>query len=121
MRFTASSTAKVPVTPEQWALYGKVLAGARQRGIRFALGGGFAVSAYTGQWRFSKDLDVYILPQDRDAMVEVTAAAGLQDYFDKVPYDRTWIYRSFSGDVIVDAMWSMANHRAPVDICWLAW
>ncbi len=108
-----------PIAAEQWSVYRQVIAGARRRGIRFALGGGFAVSVYTGQWRASKDLDVYVLPRDREAMIGITARVGLTDYHERVPYDRTWIYRSAKEDIIVDIMWSMANHRAPVDEAWL--
>jgi len=116
---TAPERTTAPIPPEQWSVYQQVIAEARRREIRFALGGGFAVSVYTGQWRNSKDLDVYIVPEDREAMIEVTAELGLRDHHDKAPYDRTWIYRSSSDGIIVDVMWSMANHRAPVDEAWL--
>jgi hypothetical protein len=108
-----------PIPEEQWSVYRQVIAQARELGVRFALGGGLAVSLYTGHWRTIKDLDVYVLPQDRDTMVEITRSVGLADFHDERPYDRTWIYRSWSGAAIVDVMWAMANHRAPVDETWL--
>ncbi len=108
-----------PIPGEQWAVYREVIAGARERRIRFALGGGLAVSVYTGQWRRSKDLDIYVLPRDREAMIAITRRAGLRDYHPERPYDRTWIYRSSLNGAIVDIMWAMANHRAPVDETWL--
>ena len=117
--YTAPERTTAPIPDAQWLVYREVIARARERGILFALGGGFAVSVYTGQWRCSKDLDVYVLPKDRDAMIEITRDIGLADYHDRVSYDRTWIYRSSQGEIIVDIMWAMANHRAPVDEGWL--
>jgi hypothetical protein len=103
----------------QWEVYGPVLREARKRGLPFALGGGFAIAAYTGQCRATKDLDIYIVHRDRDAMVDVVSSLGLRDYYEKLPYDRSWIYRSYTGDVIVDIIWAMANHRTEVDDDWL--
>ncbi|HWQ53863.1 MAG TPA: nucleotidyltransferase [Bryobacteraceae bacterium] len=116
---TAPEYTTAPISDEQWSVYRQVIAQAREKGIPFALGGGLAVSVYTGHWRESKDLDIYILPHDRDSMIDITRRVGLVDYFDQRPYDRTWIYRSCSNEVIVDLMWAMANHRAPVDESWL--
>jgi Nucleotidyl transferase of unknown function (DUF2204) len=103
----------------QWAVYREVIRQARAEGVRFAFGGAFATAAYTGALRNTKDFDFYILPADREAMQRTLIKAGLTDYFDQAPYDRSWIYRGSRGDIIVDAIWAMANHRADVDRQWL--
>lgn len=108
-----------PVPDEQWRVYRAVTAEARERGIRFALGGAFAVAAYTGQWRDSKDIDLYVMPEDRAPILDVFAALHLEDYHDRLPYDRRWIARAYAEGVIVDAIWAMANQRAQVDDQWL--
>jgi hypothetical protein len=74
---------------------------------------------YTGKGRYTKDLDLYILPEHRDWAINVVTQCGLKDYFDAKPYDRNWIYRAHDGDVIVDSIWAMANKRADVDLGWL--
>ena len=107
------------LTDEQWKVYGSVIQEARRRGLRSAIGGGFAVAAYTDQCRSTKDLDLYILHRDSDAMVEVLTSCGLADYYEKAPYDRSWIYRSYTGEIIVDIIWAMANQRVEVDEDWL--
>jgi hypothetical protein len=96
-----------------------VFAEARAAGVPFAFGGAFATAVYTGQLRNTKDFDCYILPEDRDRMKAVISRVGLRDYFERLPYDRSWIYRASTDDIIVDAIWEMANHRAPVDHVWL--
>jgi hypothetical protein len=52
-------------------------------------------------------------------MIQILTDCGLDDYFDKKPYDRQWIYRGNRDDVIVDTIWAMANQRASVDESWL--
>jgi hypothetical protein len=108
------------VPDEQWPVYQRVIAAVKAQALPFALGGAFALAAYTGTWRNTKDLDLYILPRDRDTMVELLTHAGLADYYDQEAYDRAWIYRSHQGEVIVDAIWAMANERADVDVRWLS-
>jgi Uncharacterised nucleotidyltransferase len=107
------------IPDEEWAVYREVIQQARSRRIRFAFGGAFATALYTGELRNTKDFDLYILPEDRERMVQAMNDAGLRDYFDRLHYDQSWIYRGSRGDIIVDAIWQMANHRAVVDQQWL--
>lgn len=104
----------------EWSIYRRVIHEARTGRIPVAFGGAFATAVYTDELRNTKDLDFYILPEDRDRMREAIGRAGLHDLFDQLPYDRSWIYRGSTGDVIVDAIWAMANHRATVDLRWLS-
>ncbi len=104
---------------DQGVIYRRVIHEARARGLNFALGGGFAVNAYTGLTRNTKDLDLYVVPSDREAMIGVLTEIGLGDYYDQLPYDRGWIYRGYLNGTIVDIIWEMANHIARVDAAWL--
>jgi hypothetical protein len=108
------------VPERQWHIYRSVIEEAQKREIPFAVGGAFAVATYTGRWRNTKDLDLYVLPQYRERMVEVLHEAGLRDYYDVKPYDRWWIYRTHDGGTIVDLIWAMANHRAEIDELWMS-
>lgn len=107
------------IPDEQWSVYQRILKSARTHSLRFALGGAFAVANYTGRWRNTKDLDFYVHPQDKDKLIEIVTAAGMQDYYDQLPYQRHWIYRAIQDDTIVDIIWAMANGRAQVDERWL--
>jgi hypothetical protein len=106
------------VSEPAWAIYSKAMEVVRSAGVPFLLGGGFALAAFTGRWRDTKDIDFYIHPRDRDAAVQALTKAGFDDYFSRLPYDRKWIYRSTQSDCIVDIIWSMANQRAQVDELW---
>jgi Nucleotidyl transferase of unknown function (DUF2204) len=104
---------------DQKRLYVRVLGEAKRRGLRFALGGGFASNVYTGVWRNTKDLDLFVLCRDRELFIALLSDLGLTDYYEQKPYDRSWIYRGWRDDQIVDVIWQMANHRAGVDEVWL--
>lgn len=107
------------IPKEQWAVFCRVIHAARARRLDFAFGGAIAVATYTGKWRDTKDMDLYILPEDREEMKAALSDVGLTDYFPIKDYDRSWIYRGHDGEVIVDTIWAMANHRANVDREWL--
>ena len=108
------------IPEDQWQIYQCVIDAAQRRGIRFALGGAFALAMHTGCWRNTKDLDLYVLPDDREQMLECLTDCGLADYYEKAPYDRWWIYRGTKDGTIVDVIWAMANHRAQIDELWLS-
>jgi hypothetical protein len=106
------------VADEDWALYRSAMTALRKGGVPFMLGGGFALGAFTGRWRDTKDIDFYIHPEMRDKAVAALLGAGFNDYYEERAYDRKWIYRSVKANRIVDIIWSMANQRAQVDDLW---
>lgn len=104
---------------DQWAIFQPALRAVRALGVPFAIGGGLAIALYTGLWRNSKDIDLYVLPADRERVIAAVLSTGLVDYFDEMPYDRAWIFRSVRDGVIVDMMWALANGAGDVDREWL--
>lgn len=107
------------IPDEQWTVYRKVIREACGREIPYALGGAFGLATYSGRWRDSKDMDIHVLPRDHEQLIEAITQLGLTDYYDRLPYDRSWIYRSCQENTIVDVIWRMANHRTDVDEGWL--
>jgi hypothetical protein len=101
------------------ALYRRVLQAAHAAHLPFALGGGLAVAAYIGLEREHKDLDLYVMPDQRAQWIELMTQLGLDDYYEREPYDRAWIYRAHHTGTLVDVIWEMANHLAQVDEAWL--
>ncbi len=70
--------------------------------------------------RQSKDLDLYIKPDEKDRLIALLGELGYSDYYDQLAYDRGWIYRAASPAGIVDVIWQMANRRAAVDEFWIS-
>jgi hypothetical protein len=108
------------IPEDEWAVYEPVLDEIQKREIPFALGGAFAVATYTGCWRNTKDLDLYVLPEHKDQMIAALTDLGFEDYFDTLGYDRWWIYRSSRDGSIIDVIWAMANHRQQIDSLWMS-
>jgi hypothetical protein len=106
------------ISKDEWATYRSAMEALRSAGTPFMLGGGFALAAFTGRWRDTKDIDFYVHPGDRHAAITALSRAGFADYYVQRPYDRNWIYRSIKDNRIVDIIWSMANQRAQVDRLW---
>jgi hypothetical protein len=82
------------------------------------LAGAVALFYHTGLWRGTKDVDLLILPGDRDRAVEAVCAAGMSDLFEQEPYDREWIFRSTQEGVIIDLIWRLANYQDDVQSKW---
>lgn len=108
------------ISDVEWETYHAAMSGLREAGIDFMLGGGFALAAFTGRWRNTKDIDLYILPKHRERAAQLITQAGLKDFHSRLAYDRSWIYRGHREDTIVDLIWAMANGRAEVDPIWFA-
>ncbi len=47
--------------------------------------------------------------------MRLTQQIGLRDFYGECPYDRSRTYRATDGKVILEAIWTMRNHRASMD------
>ncbi len=102
----------------QWSVYLDAIRATRKTGARFLLGGAFGLAAYTGRWRNTKDLDFFVLPTDKDRIIDALTKAGFEDFYPRLAYDRGWIYRAVRDDTIVDTIWQTPNRRTVVDEQW---
>ena len=83
----------------------------------FLVGGAFAFGCYTGIVRDTKDIDVFVLPQDTEKVLDLLGRAGYQTEFT----DRLWIAKAFHEDWVVDVIFSSGNGLNPVDRDWFAY
>jgi hypothetical protein len=107
------------ISNEQWDIYGAAIHALQQAGVPSMIGGAFGLAAYTGRCRNTKDLDLFLRPRDRETAIQALTEIGCADYFEKLAYDRGWIYRSIRHDTIVDLIWGTPNRRAEVTEDWL--
>ena len=106
------------MSADEWDVYRSAIQAVRTAGVRFMIGGAFGLAAYTGRWRNTKDLDLFVLPRDRDRTVQTLTELGFDDYYESLAYDRGWIYRAIQSDVLVDVIWGTPNRRTEVDELW---
>ena len=68
------------IPPNQWAVFDQVIGTAQSRRVRFAIGGGLAFSHYAHRWRNTKDMDLYVRPEEpreNDRLHDRGGAGGL--------------------------------------------
>jgi hypothetical protein len=102
---------------DQLAVYGQLLQASAKAGLRVAIGGGLALSAYSGYVRNTKDMDLYVVEPDQKKLMKIMADQGFAEY-NEVEYDPTWSYRGSRRGFVVDLLWRMLNGRGNVDDVW---
>jgi hypothetical protein len=83
-------------------------------GVPFLVGGAYALSRYTGIFRDTKDVDIFVRPADIEPALAALAEAG---YRTELTYSH-WLGKAFDGDHMVDVIFSSGNGFAVVDDAW---
>jgi hypothetical protein len=103
-----------PFDEEVHGFYRDVLASLRDGGVPFLLGGGYALRHWTGIARDSKDLDIFIQPDDRARALETLSKRG---YLTATPFPH-WLSKVYDGDRFVDVIFNSGNGLTRVDQGW---
>jgi len=82
--------------------------------IPFLVGGAYAFAGYTGIIRHTKDLDLFLSPQDCQRTLDLFAQQGYRVEMT----DSIWLAKIFSGDAFVDLIFRSGNGISEVDATW---
>src|SRR5579883_1501767 len=85
--------------------YRRALEIARAAGLPFLVGGGFALEAYTGIGRSTKDIDIFVCERDFGRALDAFGRAGFRT-------ERTfphWLGKVYAGDLFVDLIFNSGN------------
>ena len=104
------------VDEESEAFVAEALAELDRSKIPFLIAGTFAVSAYTGISRQTKDLDVFCKPGDYTRILNHFQALG---YTIEIEDDR-WLGKVFKGRMFFDVIFSSPNGTMLVNDAWFA-
>jgi hypothetical protein len=96
------------------ASYRKQLASLLESNIPFLVGGAYAIEAYLGIPRDTKDLDLFVLPADMPRALEVFATAG---YRTEIVASH-WLSKVFADDRVTDIIFNSGNGLCVVDAEW---
>jgi nucleotidyltransferase DUF2204 len=96
------------------AFYRDVLERMQARGVRFLIGGAYALEHYTGIRRHTKDVDVFVHPAERHRALGVLREAGYETELTSP----IWLGKARCGDDFVDVIFSSGNGIAEVDDEW---
>jgi hypothetical protein len=80
----------------------------------FLIGGSYAINAYTGQNRGTKDVDFFCLAGDYPRILAAAAEAG----FETEVEDERWIAKIKRGEHFCDVIWGSANAVVTVTEAW---
>jgi hypothetical protein len=100
--------------PEASEVYGEALDALDRTGIRYMLGGALALNVYTGIWRDTKDLDVFVPERTVPQVLYTLEGAG----FDTEVTDPVWLAKAHKGDLFADVIHASHNSTGPVDESW---
>ncbi len=85
-----------------------------ERGIQFLVGGTFAFTQYTGVVRPTKDLDLFVSPDDIGRTLRSLRDAGFET---SLPFPH-WLAKARGPDLSMDLIFSSGNGVARVDSDW---
>lgn len=94
--------------------YGLAIAALTEVGVPFLVGGAFAFERYTGIIRRTKDLDLFVRPEDLDRALAALGTTGCTT-------DRTfphWLAKAVCGEDFIDIIFNSGNGQSPVDDAW---
>jgi hypothetical protein len=110
-----TSATVTPLPPEALSLYRDVLLAMNEHGIPYAVAGAFALQKYTGIWRLTKDLDLFMKASDVPAALEHLCTQG----FHCETLDPVWLSKAHRGEYFVDLISGMSNAVIMVDDTWM--
>jgi predicted nucleotidyltransferase len=109
---TASSA---PLPRRAITLYRDVLQAMNEQGIPYAVAGAFALQKYTGIRRRTKDLDIFLKPEDVSVALDHLCKEG----FRCETLDPVWLSKAHRGEYFVDLISGMSNAVIMVDDTWM--
>ncbi|WP_133718590.1 nucleotidyltransferase family protein [Methylocaldum gracile] len=112
--FSAPDTSPPPIDPTGRSFYCHGLTLLIDARVPFLVGGAYALECYTGISRHTKDLDIFVRPDDRDRIIEILASAGYQA---DVTYPH-WLAKAYYGEYFIDIIFSSGNGICAVDEAW---
>ncbi len=96
------------------AFYAEVLKTLKESKFTFMVAGGFAVNAYTGLRRPTKDIDIFVKAGDYPKILNKFTSLGYKTQVS----DERWIAKIFQAKFYVDLIFGSSNLVAPVTDDW---
>ena len=95
-------------------VYQQGLRALNEAGIRYVISGLYALYEYTGIYRKTKDLDVFVEPRQLVPAAKVLKAAGFNVYLEQAH----WIAKAMKDGQQTDLIFGMGNGMAFIDELW---
>lgn len=99
------------LTVDQRKVYREALNVMNKAGVPYAVGASFARHAYTGIWRQTKDLDIFLQPEHLKAALDALREAG----FDTEVPGEHWLAKAWKGEQFIDLIFGTGHGQIPID------
>src|SRR5438477_3667755 len=83
--------------------------------VPYAVSGAFALQVHTGIWRATKDIDLFLAPED----VSAATCCLQKDGFRCKTKDRVWLHKAHRNGFFVDLITGMSNAVITVERSWI--
>jgi hypothetical protein len=103
------------IPDEHGRLYRRALVALNEAGIPYVVSGAFAMYAYTGLWRNTKDLDLFVQRESVARTLDALDKAG----FETELTDPKWLGKAKKNEVHIDVIFAAGNMVAEVDREWM--
>jgi len=102
--------------PEQRQLFARGLRTLNEGGVPYLIAGAHAKHAYTGVWRDTKDLDLFLAPADLERALQLLEEAGFSTSIE-FPH---WLAKAHHEPYFIDIIFGLGNGRIQVEDHWFA-
>jgi hypothetical protein len=102
------------IPEEEREKYKRALSALNEGAVPYVVTGAYAIYEYTGIYRETKDLDVFVEPQHVVRALTILRNAGFRTRLEQ-PH---WVAKAMLGDHFVDIIFGMGNGLALVDADW---
>lgn len=85
-------------------------------GIAYVVSGAFALCAYTGIWRDTKDMDIFLQPRSLKPALDVIFRAG----YEVEVTDVRWLAKAFRRPYFMDLIFSLPSNLVRIDDEWFS-
>lgn len=96
------------------AAFARGLGALNDAGIPYLVAGALAKHAYTGIWRPTKDIDIFLKGEDLEQAMKTLAEAG----FETELVFQHWLAKATSGPHMIDLIFGLGHGRLRVDESW---
>lgn len=83
--------------------------------IPFAIGGAFAIYHFTGMWRDTKDVDIFLLPADVGRAIAAAKDLGYNAWIE----DKHWLAKARTDGYLIDLIFGSGNWLGQVTVDWI--
>ncbi|MFZ0864467.1 MAG: nucleotidyltransferase [Candidatus Sulfotelmatobacter sp.] len=110
-----TSSGPINIPGEQQSLFHEILELLEKKGTSFAVAGAFALREHTGICRDTKDLDLFLTPENAALALQHLRKKG----FECEVCDPVWLFKAHRDGFFVDLITGMSNAAIVVDDSWI--